>query len=351
MKILFVDNQERELGRLLMIPFCREHEKEIEHIRNPMGLGEKVAANPDVRLVILDILWEESSSEGALELGVEAMKELARQAPDVPVVIYSIIDDERILERLIPEMMRLGAYDWVGKDETLLVRSFRFQRAYMQGRKNRILGSTAVLPAEQQRRSDVHAAIMFTDLSGFTALTDEVGANIVAGILEKFYKMVGANIISRNGYIDKYIGDAVMAAFGVTGINDTQSFIHVQRCVEAARHIQAEAIRFRLDEVEPVLKQRLTKIDPKRLNQIGGIRIGMESGMVEIARFERGPESEVTFIGTAVNIASRILAQAGIGETWIGHNVKTTGHVGTAEEREVEYKNLPGPFTMYRVQT
>jgi class 3 adenylate cyclase len=76
----------------------------------------------------------------------------------------------------------------------------------------------------------------------------------------------------------------------------------------------------------------------------------MESGNVEIVRFERGAESEVTFIGTPVNIAARILAKANTSETWVGHNMIATKMVGaTEEERPVEYKNLPGDFKMYRI--
>jgi class 3 adenylate cyclase len=352
MKILFVDNQKDGFDRLLKIPFCREHHAEIEHIRNPMGLAEKVTNDAEVRLVILDILWEENGSGEALELGAAAMKELALHAPDVPVVIYSIIDDEHALGRLIPEMMRLGAYDWVSKDESLLIRSFRFNRAYMEGRKTRALGSKAVLAAEHQSRSEVHAAIMFVDLGGFTALTDEVGAAIVTGILKKFYKMVGLEVLPRNGYIDKYIGDAVMVAFGVIGENDIVSYKHVQQCIDAARHIQAQAHKFKIDEVEPVLRLRNTRIDPKRLSQIGGLRIGMESGLVEIVRFERGAESEVTFIGTPVNIASRILGLAETGETWAGHNMKATGLVGEpVAEKQASYRNLEGNFKIFKIAT
>src|ERR1700749_3641849 len=134
MEILFVDNKAQEFEEFLQLPFAAEPRDKIEHRKSPVGLPQIVEDNPDLRLIILDMLWESDDVGNALPLGADAMGDLSRSAKDVTVVIYSIIDDEESLRQFIPEMLRLGAFDWVSKDESPLVRSFKFERAYNRGR-------------------------------------------------------------------------------------------------------------------------------------------------------------------------------------------------------------------------
>lgn len=351
-KILFVDNKRDEYMRFLDLPFAARHKDEIEYRESPVGLSDYVAQNPDLRMIILDILWEQDGTGKGLTLGADAMRELSEKAPKVPVVIYSILDDEETLYRLIPEMMRLGAYAWISKEEPKVMRDFKFESAFMAGCDPRIRPENlAILSKEQQRRSKVHVAVMFVDMSGFTAFTDQVGADDTVGILKEFYNLVGKSVIENEGYIDKYIGDAVMAVFGASGeYKPDDLYIHVQRCIQAARRVQAESGSFRLN-VEKTLMKASLQVPPPQLKTIGLLRIGIESGLVEVVRFERGTESELTFIGTPVNIASRILNQAKPEQIWIGQNAHNTGvkAVDIGGHEEVQYKNLPGSFQMYRI--
>ena len=354
-KILFVDNVTAEFERFQeRVPFGREHKAETEHLRSPVGLAARVASDPEVRLVILDILWEEGATgEDALELGAHAMRDLAKAGPEVPVVIYSVIQDEASLRRLIPEMMTLGAFDWVSKDDNLVVRSFRFERAYKAGRGWRGLQpkSQAVLPADVEQRSDVHVAVMFVDLSGFTALTDQIGASEVVRVLRKYYKLVGECVEEHDGYVDKYIGDAVMVVFGLRDTKVDNSYHHSQRCVAAARSIVAKSQEFRLKTIEPALTKSRTRLTEVEFPKIGQMRVGCESGVVEVIRFPRGNESEITVIGSAVNIAARIMAKSEGDQIWIGHNLKGTGgNFTTVDQKPAEYKNLPGVFQIYQVR-
>jgi class 3 adenylate cyclase len=350
-KILFVDNKENEFERFLKLPFAMQHSGEIKHLKSPMGLKNIILTNPEVRLIILDLLWEEGPDREPLMLGVDAMRELSEIAPDIPIVIHSVLDDEDTLRSLIPEMMRLGAYDWIGKAEPKNLRSFRFERAYMAGRTvlNRP-ASRAILPPDQQCRNSVHVAVMFVDMCGFTALTREVGAEAIINILRSFYNLVGDVVMSKQGYIDKYIGDAVMNVFGAA-TEQNQLYTHVQQSVQAARQICARSTSFRLNEVQPILRKANLVWPANRVNEIGKFRIAIESGPVEIVRFERGNESELTFIGSPVNIASRILGVSGPDEIWVGENVRNTGlmHADMVEEKEDSYKNLPGKYQRYRV--
>jgi class 3 adenylate cyclase len=350
MKILFVDNQRDDFDRFMDLPFGKKHEKEIKYVDSPVGLTKIVDANPDLRLIILDMLWEQGGSDEAKEFGADALRDLVTSAGDVKVVIYSVLSEEKTLRRLIPEMMTLGAYDWISKDEPKFVRSFRFERAYDEGRD--ILkrpAHRAILSAEQRRRSDVHVAVMFVDMSGFTALTDAIGAERVVEILERFYELVGEAITNHGGYIDKYIGDAAMSVFGASAHQEDDLYTYVQQCIRAARIIQARSTTFRIETVERALARSNLQVDR---GQIGNFRVGIESGLVEVVKFERQSETELTFIGTPVNIASRVINKAGPGEVWIGKNAHDTAvrSLDVVREVEVEYKNLPGKFPAYIIR-
>jgi len=350
MKILFVDNRRDDFQRFMELPFAQKHEKEIEYIDSPVGLTKIVDANPDLRLIILDMLWEQDGTGEAKEFGAHALRELVTSAGDVKVVIYSVLSEEKTLHRLIPEMMTLGAYDWISKDEPKFVRSFRFERAYDEGRdilKRPI--HRAILSAEQKSRSNVHVAVMFVDMSGFTALTDAIGAEKVVQILEHFYSLVGDAVTKHGGYIDKYIGDAAMSVFGASAAQEDDLYTYVQQCIRAARIIQGRSASFRIETVEPALSRSNMQVaDP----QIGSFRVGIESGLVEVVKFERQSETELTFIGTPVNIASRVINKAAPGEVWIGKNAHDTAgkSLDVLREIEVEYKNLPGKFPAYIIR-
>src|SRR5215470_6606771 len=111
-KILFVDNEEKSLRRFMQLPFAEEHAEEVEFVRSPVGLKDQIAKHPDLRLIILDLMWDEGKDP--ILLGMDAMQELKDAAADIPVVIYSALDDETgyDLRTLIPKAMGLGAYDW-----------------------------------------------------------------------------------------------------------------------------------------------------------------------------------------------------------------------------------------------
>ena len=66
-------------------------------------------------------------------------------------------------------------------------------------------------------------SILFSDIRNFTKLTEELGASQIVGLLNQYFDGMVAAIHEHNGILDKYIGDAVMAVFGVpyTNRNDT----------------------------------------------------------------------------------------------------------------------------------
>jgi len=350
MKILFVDDKISEFDRFMKLSFAAENRPDIVHTQNPVGLPNIVASNPELRLIILDILWGSEANIDELRLGMDALRDLQRHGCEVPIVVYSMLDNAEALTKLMPEAERLGAVDWIGKDEPALLRDARFRRVYLAGTEmQKGPRSHGILPRDAERRVDVHVAILFVDMSGFTLLTDQVGTTETIKILKMFYDVVGEAVRRGGGYVDKYIGDAVMAAFGagITRQDDTM-YTHVTEAIRAARSIIAKMSVLRLDHIEPVVKARSARLSTEQIPVVGKCRVAIESGNVDIVRFERGNESEITFIGTPVNIAARILGQIEPGEIWLGENANQTG-AKTVDSIQTTYRNLFGPFMRHRI--
>ncbi|HEX6113749.1 MAG TPA: adenylate/guanylate cyclase domain-containing protein [Geminicoccaceae bacterium] len=141
-------------------------------------------------------------------------------------------------------------------------------------------GDVAALPSEVR---DV--TVLFTDIVGFTARTETMGAAAAARFLNDHFALVTACIESEGGIVDKYIGDAVMALWGPL---EAQSD-HPVRAVRAARAI-AGAVRI----------NNAGRMPPVRM------RIGIHSGPVIVGNIGTPTRMNYTVVGDTVNTAQRL---------------------------------------------
>ncbi|HEX6700249.1 MAG TPA: adenylate/guanylate cyclase domain-containing protein, partial [Gaiellaceae bacterium] len=132
--------------------------------------------------------------------------------------------------------------------------------------------------------------IVFADLVGSTALADEQDPERTRALLDRFYEEMAAEIGAAGGTVEKFAGDAVMAAFGAPVAHEDDA----ERALHAAL-----AMRRRVREID----QRLS------------LRIGVNTGEVVVDRPREG-SSFVT--GDAVNVAARLEQAAGPDEIVVG---------------------------------
>ncbi|WP_419903349.1 adenylate/guanylate cyclase domain-containing protein [Kiloniella sp.] len=131
--------------------------------------------------------------------------------------------------------------------------------------------------------------VMFTDIVGFTALSESMPARELAGLLNHHFDLLGAKIEAEDGTIDKYIGDSIMAFWGAPSIQED----HAQRACRAAL-----AIEKTLQEDNKVRqKQGLEPIH---------IRIGIHSGLAVAGNIGAKGRVNYTLIGDTVNTAQRL---------------------------------------------
>ncbi len=144
-----------------------------------------------------------------------------------------------------------------------------------------------------------NATIMFTDLRGFTGLTERF-ANDPAGllsVLNAHLSRVVRSIAICGGVVEKFVGDGVMATFGGAGVQSD----HVDRAMAAA---------IGLVGANESLNRRHAGEWGFRLD----VGVGIASGPVVIGAVGSPERSELGVLGDSVNVAARLVMHAGQGQ-------------------------------------
>jgi adenylate cyclase len=139
--------------------------------------------------------------------------------------------------------------------------------------------------------------VFFADVRRFTRLSEGMKARDVVALLNDFFELVAAQILSQEGTIDKFIGDSVMAYFGAP----IPQRDHAQRAVWAAV------------EVQRAIAKR-NRHAPSGGGIELGVGIGIHTGHVVVGNIGSERRSDFTAIGDAVNVASRLEKLARPGE-------------------------------------
>jgi len=135
----------------------------------------------------------------------------------------------------------------------------------------------------------MEATVLFSDIRGFTTLTEELGAQGTVSLLNDYFTLMVECVQDEGGMLDKFIGDAIMAAFGVPISHDDDE----DRALRAA-------IRM-LKELETWNTQRVR--DGSRPINIG---IGLNTDTIVTGNIGSPKRMDYTMIGDGVNLASRL---------------------------------------------
>jgi class 3 adenylate cyclase len=168
------------------------------------------------------------------------------------------------------------------------------------------------------------ATVLFADLVGSTELAGSEDPERVRALLDRFYDAMAAEVEAAGGTVEKFAGDAVMAAFGAPAALED----HAERALHGALAMQ----------------RRLEELFGERL----ALRIGVNTGEVVVGRPREG-SSFVT--GDAVNVAARLEQAAEPGEILAGERTVASvrGAFEFDEPRKVEAKGKPGGVTCRRL--
>ena len=129
--------------------------------------------------------------------------------------------------------------------------------------------------------------VMFLDIAGFTALSETLSAKDLVAFVNKYLGSFADEIIKADGMIDKYIGDCVMAVWGVPVYSEK----HAEKAVRAVLKMQSRLIE--LNSTSEKLKN-IT------------YRVGLTSGVMLAGNVGGGTQFNYTVLGNEVNLASRL---------------------------------------------
>lgn len=182
------------------------------------------------------------------------------------------------------------------------------------------------------RKVNIDVSVLFADLRGYTALSQALPGDRIAGLLDLFYDACAEAIWENDGLLNKTIGDAVMAVFNFP----IPRADHAARAVETAREIQRRCRRFDGEMFAGFYGDAL------------GIGIGIDSGTVSFGEFGRS-HRDLTAIGTVVNTAARAQGAAAAGQILVTSAVREriAPDLADAAGRTYALKGMAEPIQLY----
>lgn len=138
-----------------------------------------------------------------------------------------------------------------------------------------------------------HMTVLFTDIRNFTTISEQLTPEEVVEMLNEYFGRACAALSEEGACIDKFIGDAIMAEFGVPLKADD----HARRALRAA---------LRLREIAADFRHWMNDRFPDRKLPEFGIGIGVHTGFAVAGNIGTPQRMEYTAIGDCVNLASRL---------------------------------------------
>jgi class 3 adenylate cyclase len=133
-------------------------------------------------------------------------------------------------------------------------------------------------------------SVLFSDVAGFTALSEGLTPAELVATMNVYLSAMTEIVEAHGGFVDKYIGDAIVAVFGAP-LDDRA---HARSAVTAALECQVELARLNDDPARPFRGRRL------------GARIGVNTGRALVGNIGSTRRFNYTVMGDTVNLASRL---------------------------------------------
>jgi adenylate cyclase len=342
-KILVADD-EADLEMLIKQKFrqkIREQQYEFIFAVNGKDALEKILLHPDIDIVLSDINMPEMD-------GLTLLSRLAESNPLIKSVIVSAYGD---MENIRTAMNR-GAFDFITKpinfedlsltmEKTILhvaqiretlkaIKENNILKMYVDETVLNFMGGRE-FESSLMANETVEASVVFIDICSFTAISEKETPDTVVKLLNSYFDVMVKEIIAQGGYIDKFIGDAIMAVF--------RGEYHLDRAIDACL-----AVRNQIEKL-PALSNAVS-FSPKV--SIGVNSGEMISGNIGSANLKR---LDYTVIGDTVNIAQRLQAAAKESQIIINETAyqKVKESFNCIKVGEVNLKNKSQPMNVYEV--
>ena len=180
---------------------------------------------------------------------------------------------------------------------------------------------------------ELTATILFTDINGFTRLTEHLPPRETNMILNQYFSRMTDIIFKYDGTLDKYVGDGLMAVFGAPMERKDDPI----RAIQAAREMREELAKMMENEGE---------------DRKFSIRIGINTGRVVAGNIGSPKRLDYTIIGDPVNIASRLESMAEPHQILIGEETYrlVKGKFDIEKVGPKKFKGKSAEITVYEVK-
>jgi adenylate cyclase len=145
--------------------------------------------------------------------------------------------------------------------------------------------------------------LLFTDIRGFTSMAEQMSPEEIVGLLNEYFSQMSELILTYQGTLDKFMGDAIMALYGAPIIKMDDSLRAVTTAVE----------------MQKVVNQINESRAAEGLQTIA-MGIGLNTGECIVGNIGSEKRLEYTAIGDSVNIASRLCSAAKGGQILISES-------------------------------
>lgn len=342
-KILVVDD-ETDLEVLIKQKFrrqIREQKYEFTFASDGNDALKKLEEHPDTEIVLSDINMP----------GMDGLTLIGKLTEDNPLIKSIIVSAYGDMENIRTAMNR-GAYDFLCKPvnfedlDVTIQKTMRYVNQLRETveaiRENNILKMYVdknVLNFMNSREfesslllsENIEGTVAFIDICNFTAITEKEPADVVVKLLNRYFDVMVKEIIAQDGYIDKFMGDAIMAIF--------RGKFHLDRAIDACL-----AVRKQIEKL-PQLAEGLSFLPKLSIGINSGEMISGNIGSANLRRLD------YTVIGDTVNTAQRLQSVAKQGQIVISEDsyqkVKDSFHC--EKIGEVSLKHKAQPVTIYEV--
>jgi adenylate cyclase len=180
----------------------------------------------------------------------------------------------------------------------------------------------------------VIASVLFADIGGFTALSESMPAAQINALLNEYFGYIAHIVDACHGHIDKFIGDCVMAVFGVP----ESDMLHARHALECAALIQS-----------------LVETQNRRRSARGQVvlmfHIGINSGAMLAGNIGAADRMDYTVMGKEVNVAARLSSSAMPGQILLSgatyDAIRKTGPVQCKEHGRITLRGSTQPLMTY----
>jgi adenylate cyclase len=342
-KILVADD-EADLEVLIKQKFrqkIRENQYEFIFAINGNDALNKIKENPDVAIVLSDINMPEMD-------GLTLLTHLAETSPMIKSVIVSAYGD---MENIRVAMNR-GAFDFITKPinfedltltmektithvaqlrETLkAIKENNILKMYVDESVLHFMGSKEYENTIMVNES-IDATVVFIDICGFTAISESAPPDTVVKLINSYFDVMVQQMINQGGYIDKFMGDAIMAVF--------RGEFHIDRAIEACLAVRTEI------EKLPIFSDHITFKPQVSIGINSGEVISGNIGSANLRRLD------YTVIGDVVNVTQRLQSAAVPGQILVNETLYEKVKESFHFERvgEINLKNKAKPVVVYQV--